>query len=145
VRISLPRTPGFLGEMTQGVAAFDSVTVPADRILRAEERRLWFRGAEPLYVLLALNACLRTRALAIEHHLLVDLADAAIEHGRTLPDVLDRKEAILPGLAYFRMLTGKTLAAADPVVEQNPTLLASWQKDRRLFAMFGIESEENGQ
>jgi hypothetical protein len=31
------------------------------------------------------------------------------------------------------------------VVEQNPTLRASWQRDRRLFAMFGIDSEESVQ
>jgi len=145
VRITLPRTPGFLKEMTQGVATFEAVTVSDDRILRAGERWLTFRGAEPLYVLLSLNACLRTRALAVDQPLLVELTDEAIGYGRTLTDVLAVKSAILPGLAHLRALTKRALAAADPVLEQNPSLMASWQNDRRLFAMFGVASEENGQ
>ncbi len=142
VRISLPRTPGFLGELTQGVADFDGVLIPDDRMLRAPERRLEFRGAEPLYVLLALNACLKARAAEVGVPEIAVLADTAIHHGRTLPEVLGEKAAILPGLDRLRALSRETLDAAQAVVEQVPSLAASWQRDGRLFAMFGLETRE---
>lgn len=143
VCITLPRTPGFLGEMTQGAASFDSVAVPEDCIIRDPGRRLEFRGAEPLYVLLAMNACVKARADEQGDRELSRLADEAIEHGRTLPAVLGQKSAILPGLARLRALTAPVVTKATPVLERYPALAASWQKDHRLFAMFGIETEEN--
>jgi len=95
-------------------------------------------------VLLALNACLKARADEHEAAGLSALADAAIEHGRTLPGVLAEKTAILSGLARLRELTARTLNAAGPVLERCPSLAASWERDGRFFAMFGVEGEENG-
>ena len=94
VAIELPRTPGFLGEMSQGVARFDRV--PVANVVNEPARGLWFRGAEPLFVTLALNACLQSRALAAGNEELAALAEQAIVHGRSLPGVLAEKEAILP-------------------------------------------------
>jgi len=141
VSIDLPRTPDFLSEMTQGVARFDEVQVAAARVLGEPARGLWFRGAEPLYVMLALNACLQSRALAAGRSDVSALAEEAIDHGRTLPAVLDQKAAILPGLAELRVLTARTLAASSELVAGSPTLAASWQADARLFAMFGVAAE----
>lgn len=137
VSIELPRKPGFLGEMTQGVARF--AAVPVLGVVNEPARGLWFRGAEPLYVMLALNACLRSRAMDAGNGQLLGRAEAAIEHGRTLPAVLADKEAILAGLVEMRSLTGQTLAAAAEAVRGSPSLAASWQADAKLFAMFGVE------
>jgi alkylation response protein AidB-like acyl-CoA dehydrogenase len=142
VKISLPRTPGFLAEMTQGVANFDAVVIRPEEIIREPERRLWFRGAEPLYVLLALNGCLRARAVERGDDELVALTDTAIEFGATLPDLLAEKAAILPGLARFRTLTARVLGAADRIVDQTPSLSRSFEADGRLFSMFGIKQGE---
>ena len=139
VTIELPRTPGFLGEMTQGVARF--VDVPVLGIVKEPARGLWFRGGEPLYVMLALNACLKSRALNGGHGELARRAAVAIEHGRTLPAVLAEKEAILSGLTEMRALTGRTLAESSAVLAECPALADSWHKDARLFAMFGVEAE----
>ena len=141
VTIELPREPGFLGEMSQGVVRFDSVRVAAADVLSEAARGLWFRGAEPLFVLLALNACLRSRALAAGDLQLAALAEKAIDHGRSLPAVLAEKTAILAGLAELRLLTGDTLAASADVVAAFPVLAASWQADAGLFAMFAVQKE----
>jgi hypothetical protein len=93
-------------------------------------------------VLLALNACLQSRALASGREDLGALAGKAIDHGRTLPALLDQKAAILPGLAELRRLTARTLAASSEIVAENPMLSASWQADARLFAMFGVAANE---
>ena len=77
VTIDLPREPGFLGEMSQGVARFEDV--PVTRVLETPERSLWFRGAEPLFVMLALNACLRSHAVACGETEVIALADQAID------------------------------------------------------------------
>ena len=143
VNIDLPRTPGFLREMSQGVARFDHVAIPAAGVINEPARGLWFRGAEPLYVMLALNACLRSRALKAGREDLASLAGEAIDHGRTLPAVLDQKTAILTGLAELRALSVKALAAAVDVVAESPTHAASWQADARLFAMFGLAAEDS--
>jgi len=136
VAIDLPRTPGFLGEMTQGVARFDAVRVV--NVINEPARGLWFRGAEPLYVMLALNACLKARALVSESVELAARTEEAIELGRTLPAVLDDKAAILAGLDGLRTLTSRALAASNTVVAQSPALAKSWQADAKLFAMFGV-------
>ncbi|TNF90416.1 MAG: hypothetical protein EP301_01155 [Gammaproteobacteria bacterium] len=143
VTIDLPRAPGFLGEMSQGVARFDDVAIPAAGVINEPARGLWFRGAEPLYVMLALNACLRSLALNSGREDLVILTGDAIDHGRTLPVVLDQKAAILPGLAELRALTVNALTAAVDVIAESATLAASWQADARLFAMFGLAAEDS--
>ena len=140
VSIDLPRKPGFLGEMSQGVARFADVSVAG--VLQEPARGLRFRGAEPLFVMLALNACLRVRAATAGMTELVDLAEQAIVQGRSLPAVLDQKAAILAGLAEFRSLTSRVVQAAGPLVAEHPTLAASWDADARLFAMFGVNLEE---
>lgn len=139
LRISLPRERGFLGEMTQGVAEFEQVRIATTDVLRAPERALWFRGAEPLFVMLALNACLRSGAEIAEDHDLTAAADRAIHAGRPLADALAQKHVIVPGLVHLRTLTGQTVAAAKNVLESIPTLGRSWQKDGRLLKMFGVE------
>ena len=139
VVLELPREPGFLAEMTQGVARFDGVRIERQALLAEPARRLQFRGAEPLFVLLALNACLKSHAGG--HAELTALAERAISHGRTLPRLLGEKTAILSGLEQMRALTAATVAAASEVVAASPSLSASWQADARLFDMFGIAGE----
>jgi hypothetical protein len=137
----LPRAPGFLGELSQGVARFAEVEVAREAVLSEPARRLHFRGAEPLFVLLALNACLKAHGSGRSE--LVVPAERAIRHGQTLPAVLGDKAAILAGLAELRTLTVATIAAAAAadVVAASPSLSASWQKDARLFEMFAITGE----
>lgn len=138
VTISLPRTPGFLGEMTQGVANFDAVAVAAADVVEDPARALWFRGAEPLFIMLALNACLRARGGPGETAELVRAADAAIAHGRALPEALGIKKLIVPGLSRLRELTRHTLATAEGVVARHPSLSRSFQADGRLLTLFGL-------
>ena len=139
VSLEQPRKPGFLGEMSQGVARFSAVRVPEQAVLSDPARGLMFRGAEPLFVLLALNACLRSRSAG--HAELAARAERAISHGRTLSPVLGEKTRILPGLAELRALTAETVAAASDVVAASPSLSASWEMDARLFEMFAIAKE----
>ncbi len=125
VSIDLPRTPGFLGEMSQGVARFTGT--PVVRVLREPVRARAFRGAEPLYVMLALNACLRSRAMSAGQDALVTLTEQAIAQGRTLTAVLEDKQAIVPGLQALRSLTSQVLKASAPVIARHPALAASWR------------------
>lgn len=138
VTISLPRKPGFLGEMTQGVANFESVFVASQDVIAEPDRALWFKGAEPLFIILALNACLRTQGQAVGESSLVSAATAAIQHGRSLPGSLGEKEVIVPGLRRLRELTVDTLSCADGAIRQNPALARSWQADGKLLKMFGL-------
>lgn len=143
VTISQPREPGFLGEMSQGVARFEAVQVKSSDLVQDPARALWFKGAEPLFVLLALNACLKRCGEANGDTRLVIAAGAAIAAGEPLAEVLAEKDTILPGLQRLRTLTGQTVSAATSTVQSDRVLARSWQSDGRLLKMFGVEASDS--
>jgi len=139
VQLSNPRSPTFLRELSQGAARFDDARVPDSAVLPEPARAQWFRGAEPLYVLLALNACLKGHAGALDDTDVPRLADAAIAFGATLPAHLGEKDRIVPGLASLRAATTAVIEAASRLKGRFPAALAqSWEADALLFGMFGV-------
>lgn len=139
VTLTNPRTPTFLRELSQGAARFEDVHVPADQRLADPARALWFRGAEPLYVLLALNACLQRQADALGDPHVSRLADTAIAIGRALPVELGEKARIVPGLESLRAATTAVIESASHLLGRFPPSLAeSWEVDTLLFGMFGV-------
>ncbi|MGE0623904.1 MAG: hypothetical protein AB7I04_10640 [Pseudomonadales bacterium] len=139
VTLTNPRTPTFLRELSQGAARFEAVEVPDDRILSDPVRAQWFRGAEPLYVLLALNACLKRQADALGEAQVSRLADTAIAVGGALPAQLGDKTRIVPGLDSLRSATTAVIESASRLRRRFPPSLAeSWEADALLFGMFGV-------
>jgi len=141
VSVSMPRTPSFLAELTQGAAAFDDVAVAASEVLFEPVRAHWFRAAEPLFVLLALNACLAAHGqIAGGRDGFVRAADAAIEHGKQLADHIAVRDVIKPGLSELRTRTSAVVDAfeADILDDADQALQRSWRTDGRLLNMFGL-------
>lgn len=139
VALTNPRTPSFLKELSQGAARFEDVHVPAEQIITDPARAQWFRGAEPLYVLLALNACLQRQADALGDPYVSRLADTAIAIGEALPAELGEKAGIVPGLESLRAATTAVIESASHLLGRFPPSLAeSWEADALLFGMFGI-------
>lgn len=143
VLISMPRTPSFLGELTQGTAAFDNVAIAASDVLFEPVRAHWFRSAEPLFVLLALNACLAAHGhVAGGRDAFVRAANAAIEHGKALVDHIPVREVIKSGLSELRERTTAVVDTFETDVLDNAgeALQSSWRTDGRLLSMFGLRS-----
>jgi len=141
VTLSHPRSPTFLIELSQGAARFDDVRLPAGAVLAEPARAQWFRGGEPLYVLMALNACLARHAVILGASELEQLARNAIDIGRTLPPHLGEKSLIVPGLRSLRAATTTVIeAAAEHTSRFPPAFGKSWEADALLFGMFGISS-----
>ena len=145
VEISLPRTPSFLAELSQGVADFNGVEVDRSEVLDEPVRAQRFRGAEPLHVLIALNAFLAGRIRALDgSDSLVDRAGAVLDTAAGLAAALDDRPAIKAGLAELRQTTRdvvvgferELLSTADEV------LRLSWQADGRFLSMFGVAVSE---
>ncbi|MEM8769575.1 MAG: hypothetical protein AAGE43_19220 [Pseudomonadota bacterium] len=142
VDILFPREPGFLAELSQGAASFKAVSVPADAILSDLNRAQWFRGAEPLFVLSALVACLTEHARRIDpQHPCVEAAEVLEKDAAQLVGVLGDKDQIVPGLRAFRAGVGAFLQTAEPVLETAPMLADSWGRDSRLLHMFGVSGD----
>jgi hypothetical protein len=145
VEISLPRAPSFLAELSQGVAVFNAVEIDRSEVLDEPARARRFRGAEPLHVLIALNAFLagRTRALGGSDSL-VDQAEAVLEAAAGLSPVLDDRAAFKAGLAELRRATRDVVVQFErellPAAEE--VLQVSWQADGRLLRMFGVAVSE---
>jgi hypothetical protein len=139
VTLSLPREPTFLAEMSQGAASFDQVRVPGSGILREPNRARWFRGAEPLYVLLALNACLKAHAERKGDTGVAERADAAIALGTPLAPELGDRDRMVAGLTVLREATAGVIDVASGLVAAVGGALArSWEADELLFGMFGV-------
>jgi len=144
VVLSHPRSPTFLKALSQGAARFDDVAVPEAAVLPEPARARWFRGAEPLYVLLALNACLKRHAAALDDTKVPGLADEAIAIGGTLPVHLGDKTRIVPGLESLRSATTVVIEAASHLLGRFPASLAeSWEADALLFGMFGVSGSRS--
>lgn len=140
VTITLPRTPGFLAELSQGAAAFENVRVAAADLIAEPERLHGFRSAEPLCVLLALNGCMAAHARLAGHEATVSAALAAVQAAAApAPDLYDR-EAMKAGLTALRERTREVLSGFEQAVlpAAVAALRASWQRDGRLLAMFGV-------
>lgn len=139
VAVTNPRSPTFLSQLSQGTAGFDDTPIDADTLLANPGRAQWFRGAEPLYVLLALNACLKQHAEALQDAEVPRRAEAAIASARELPEQLGDKSRIVPGLSDFRAATTAVVEAAARLTARfPPSLRASWAADEMLFGMFGV-------
>jgi alkylation response protein AidB-like acyl-CoA dehydrogenase len=141
VTISLPRAPKFLAELTQGVARFEAVPISAGALLETPERGGWFRGAEPLFVLLALNGCLAAVCRAQdERSELADLADQAIAMGSEQSLEIHDWTRLKPGLAELRSRTAEVVSGfeARGLYRASPALQNSWNADRRLLKMFQV-------
>lgn len=156
VTIELPRSPTFLADLNQGVAHFDQVSIAPAHRLQAPVRRHWFRAAEPVFVLIALNACLaaqarelaaRTVTVATTGDSTVAVAtavalaaDAAVEQGRDLTKIIEDKSHIKAALADYRSVSAAVVSGfEETLLAHAPNAIQdSWRNDSRLLAMFGV-------
>ncbi|MEM7403827.1 MAG: hypothetical protein AAF458_00980 [Pseudomonadota bacterium] len=142
VEIVLPRKPEFLTELTQGTVHFSHVAVASESVVSGFARTQRFRGAEPLFVLSALTACLAAHAKCVNpQHPLLETADVVEARASELVDVLDHKEEIVPGLKALRADVRALLDGADSLIAKAPVLADSWSRDQRLLQMFGISPQ----
>lgn len=139
VTLSHPRSPTFLKELSQGAARFSDTYVTPEQVVADPSRAQWFRGAEPLYVLLALNACLLAQAGALGDEALAELAGTAIGCGRPLSAHLGDKQRIVTGLKSLREATSSVIESAARLLDRFPApLRESWEADAQIFRMFGV-------
>jgi hypothetical protein len=139
--IDLPRTPSFLAELSQGAARFDDVPVADDDVLDASERTGWFRSAEPLFVLLALNGLLASHARRLEaDDSIVQLASTAISAGSALVEQLHEVEQMRTGLGELRSYSSEAVARFQATVlpAAGDEFRSRWRADARLLEMFRV-------
>jgi len=144
VTITLPRSPSFLAELSQGAAAFDDVSVSSDQLLEDPERARWFRGAEPLFVLTALNGFLAAQAGRMGRgEGIFETAAEALDVACTLVDQLGNRAAIKEGLDVLREHTRIVVDEFTALIlpEAEAVLKASWQADGGLLKMFGVSEQ----
>lgn len=145
VELTQPRSPSFLRELSQGAARFHNTPVNGEQVFAEPERAQWFRGAEPLYVLIALNGCLLAHANFLGDTGLARLATTAVDLGRPLSACLGDKTRIVPGLRSLRAATTAALESAARYLDRFPApLRESWAADARLFTMFGVKVSDAG-
>ncbi|HSG91798.1 MAG TPA: hypothetical protein VLA56_21445 [Pseudomonadales bacterium] len=142
--LSEPRAPSFLAELSQGAATFEDVAVGADQLLADPVRAHWFRAAEPLHVLIALNACLGAQAASAGDSSLALTTVANVDLGAGLvPEIHDRV-TVKAGLTELRARTTEVVRqfAEGPLAHAVPALGRSWETDARLLTMFGVSGAE---
>lgn len=143
--ITLPRTPSFLAELSQGAAEFSDVRVDAEEVLTDPGRARLFRGAEPVFVLVALNACLGAHAGVLgaadrDIDSIVASAGNAVEVASALVADLGDRETVRAGLDALRSATRQTVSAfiREALSDSDEVLQTSWRADAGLFKMFGV-------
>jgi len=140
VTIELPRKPSFLAEMNQGVAHFDRVVIAPENRIRQPRRARRFRAAEPLFVLIALNACLAQHARSTSVPAVADAAEACVAQGRLLSGMIEKPADFKAALSSYRESITRVVSDFERTVLPLtvPALQASWKVDGRLLVMFGV-------
>ena len=140
VSIELPRKPSFLADMSQGVARFDRVVIAPENRIQQPQRARRFRTAEPLFVLIALNACLAEQARSARVPAVAEAAEAAVAQGRTLSGMIEERADFKAALSSYRESITRVVSDFERSVLPltPPALQASWKADGRLLVMFGV-------
>ena len=140
VSIELPRKPSFLADMSQGVAHFDRVVIAAENRIQQPQRARRFRAAEPLFVLIALNACLAQHARTAGFPDAADAAEAAVDQGRGLSGMIEAQSDFKTALSAYRQSVARVVSHFErSVLPLTPsTLQTSWTVDHPLLVMFGV-------
>ena len=140
VSIELPRKPSFLAEMSQGVAHFDRVVIAPDNRIQQPQRARRFRAAEPLFVLIALNAALAQHSRSAGVPAVADAAHACVAQGRVLSGMIEERADFKAALSSYRESITRVVSDFERSVLPLtvPALQASWKVDGRLLVMFGV-------
>ena len=138
VSLSSRESPGFLADLSQGFAAFESVSVAAERVFSSADQPPNFAQSEPHHVLTALNAFMTSQALKLGGD--PDFLNKAISSlhlaGKLVEDNTVDDDFFL-GIADLDAATTETARSFEQFLEDNDTSLhLRWQRDRGLVKMF---------
>jgi hypothetical protein len=138
VSLSSRDAPGFLGELSQGFAAFEEVQIPDDCIFSNDDLPADFSQAEPHHVLTALNAFMLNQAVRLGgDKSVLDATLASLMLAEKLQDDAITGDDFVIGLADLDGATGATAKQFSDLIEmKDPLLHQRWRKDRGLVNMF---------
>ena len=138
VSLSSREKPGFLGDLSQGFAAFENVFIDQSLIFSSEKLHPNFSQSEPLHVLTALNAFMLSQTLALEGN--DSIQKAASRSLKKAGDLVARgavDDEFFLGIADLDEETTETARSFEAFVgNRNEQMLEAWQKDRGLVNMF---------
>ena len=127
----------YLGDMSQGRAAFEDVAVAQDRVFGSADLPRKFEHSEPHHVLTAINAFMVSHTIRLGGE--AGIVDAAlVSLGRALELCGDDVggDAFIIGLAEIDSATTEAAAAFEALIETgDAALYERWQTDRRLVNM----------
>ena len=138
--VSLSTRPrsGFLGDMSQGAAAFESVSVDEEHIFSNDDLPSHFSPSEPHHVLAAMNAFMASHTLRLggESGIVDRTRDSLVNAFELMSEDLDRTSVIL-GLAELDRATDDIATEFEALIQvKDLELHARWETDRRLVNMF---------
>lgn len=138
VSLSSRDKAGFLGDMSQGFAAFEDVAIDDDRVFTSRHLPANFDQSEPHHVLTALNSFMVSQTLKLGGN--AAIVSAAMQALQQAGDLLDRNavgDDFFLGIADLDESTTETARLFETFIESRDTGLSErWSKDRGVVNMF---------
>ena len=127
----------YLGDLSQGRAAFENVAVARDRVFGSADLPRHFEHSEPHHVLTAINAFIASHTMRLGAESgIVNAALVSIRRAVELAGEDVEDDAFIIGLAEIDSATTQAAGAFEALIEaQDPALYERWQTDRRLVNM----------
>jgi len=147
VSLSSRDKPGFLGDMSQGFAAFENVIIDADRIFTSKHLPVNFEHSESYHLLTALNAFMVSHTLNLGGD--SSIVSSATQAVQQAGDLLERNavdDDFFLGVADLDVATTETARFFETFIESRDSeLYRRWKKDRGLVNMFsrGLQKRAN--
>lgn len=146
VELPTPPRANFLPDLTQGIARFDNVEVPAKQFLDSQRARTFGRW-EPLFVQMA------GAAMMLSHCLVITTASQLIDRlslwllaaeRLAVKNTRDKDFATI-GALLDREIGALTHAFSDTLTSKYPASVEHWSNDRKLLSMYskGIQARAN--
>jgi hypothetical protein len=138
VSLSSRQSPGFLGELSQGFAAFEDVAIPDNCVFTSADLPADFSQSEPHHVLTALNAFMLNQVVRLGgDDAIVDALDGSLMLADKLLDDSVTGDDYVIGLAELDAATDDTANRFSELVEmKDPALYQRWRRDSGLVNMF---------
>jgi len=138
VSLSSRDKPGFLGDLSQGFAAFENVELEDASIFTNEDLPADFSQSEPHHVLTALNAFMLSQTVRLGGgQSIIDSSTGSLMRSETLMNETADNDEFSLGLADLDLATSETAGLFAEMIElRDPALFRLWRKDRGLVNMF---------
>jgi hypothetical protein len=138
VSLSSRDKPGFLGDLSQGYAAFKNVELEDTLIFSSDDLPADFSQSEPHHVLTALNAFMLSQTVRLGGDQgIIDATTGSLMHSEILTNKAAGNDEFSLGLAELDLATSETAETFAELIElRDPALFKRWRKDRGLIKMF---------